>query len=128
MKFNRFYFSGFVLLFLTEIAIALWVHDSFIRPYFGDVLVVLLIYFFIKAFLKTPVIKTATGVLLFSYLVEGLQYFNFIALLNLENNKLAKTVIGNSFSLADIVCYAAGFLLILLFEFVFSRKSKTTEL
>ena len=25
-------------------------------------------------------------------------------LLNLENNKLAKTVIGNSFSVADIVC------------------------
>lgn len=128
MKFNRIYFSGFVLLFLTEIAIALWVHDAFIRPYFGDVLVVLLIYFFIKAFFRTPVIKTAVGVLFFSFFVEGLQYFNFIALLNLENNKLAKTVIGNSFSVSDIVCYAAGFLLILLFEFVFSRKSKTTEL
>ena len=122
MKFNWFYFSGFVLLFLTEIAIALWVHDAFIRPYFGDVLVVLLIYAFIKAFFKSSVLTTALGVLLFSFLIEGLQYLNFIKYLHLENNKLAKTVLGNSFAFEDLICYVAGFLIILIFEKAFHRK------
>ena len=34
------YLAAFVILFLIEAAIALWVHDRFIRPYIGDVLVV----------------------------------------------------------------------------------------
>lgn len=122
MKFNRFYFVAFVLLFLIETAIALWVHDAFIRPYFGDVLVVLLIYAFIKAFFKTPVLTTALSVLFFSFLIEGLQYLNFIKYLNLENNRLAKTVLGNSFAFEDLICYAVGFLIILIFEKAFHRK------
>lgn len=122
MKFNRFYFVAFVLLFLIETAIALWVHDAFIRPYFGDVLVVLLIYAFIKAFFKTPVLATALGVLLFSFLIEGLQYLNFIKYLHFENNRLAKTVLGNSFAFEDLICYAVGFLIILIFEKAFHRK------
>ena len=122
MKFNRFYFVAFVLLFLIETTIALWVHDAFIRPYFGDVLVVLLIYAFIKAFFKTPVLTTALSVLFFSFLIEGLQYLNFIKYLNLENNRLAKTVLGNSFAFEDLICYAVGFLIILIFEKAFHRK------
>ena len=37
------YLAAFVILFLIEAAIALWVHDRFIRPYIGDVLVVVLV-------------------------------------------------------------------------------------
>ena len=107
---------------MIETTIALWVHDAFIRPYFGDVLVVLLIYAFIKAFFKTPVLTTALSVLFFSFLIEGLQYLNFIKYLNLENNRLAKTVLGNSFAFEDLICYAVGFLIILIFEKAFHRK------
>ena len=44
------YLAAFVILFLIEAAIALWVHDRFIRPYIGDVLVVVLVYVFVRIF------------------------------------------------------------------------------
>ena len=41
LRFNKTYFLLTILLFCTEVIIALFVHDNFIRPYFGDVLVVI---------------------------------------------------------------------------------------
>ena len=68
-SFNPKYFFLTVLLFVTEVLIALYLNDGFIRPYFGDFLVVMLIYCFVKSIANLPVIKTAVGVLLFSYFV-----------------------------------------------------------
>ena len=48
------YLAAFVILFLIEAAIALWVHDRFIRPYIGDVLVVVLVYVFGFSFHPAP--------------------------------------------------------------------------
>ena len=42
-KLRIIYAIAFVLLFLTEVYIGLYVRDRFIRPYFGDVLVVILL-------------------------------------------------------------------------------------
>ena len=39
-----FYAICFIGLFIVETLIALFVRDAFIRPYMGDVLVVILIY------------------------------------------------------------------------------------
>lgn len=116
VKFNKGYFGLAAALFFLEVGIALFIHDNFIRPYFGDTLVVVLIYCFLKSFLKTPVIPTATAVLLFSYTIEVLQYFDLIGFLRLENNRLAKCVLGNSFEWVDFVAYTVGILLIILVE------------
>ena len=75
LKFNSRYFLHAIILFVTEILIAIFAHDPIIRPYVGDVLVVMLIYCAIKAFLITPVVTTAIWVLIFSYVIETLQYF-----------------------------------------------------
>lgn len=105
-----------LLLFAVEICIALFVHDGFIRPYLGDVLVVILIYCFVKTFVKVAVRKAALGVLLFSFGIEFLQYANIIEMLGLQDNKLARTVIGTSFAWEDLVAYAAGILLVIAVE------------
>ena len=73
LKFERKYFFSAMILFLVEVFIALFVHDNFIRPFFGDVLVVILIYCFIKSFINSPVVVTAVAVLLFAYAIEVLQ-------------------------------------------------------
>ena len=39
-----------VILLLIEVLIAMYVHDAFVRPYIGDVLVVVVIYTFIRIF------------------------------------------------------------------------------
>lgn len=121
-QFNRNYFLLTVLLFVTEVCIALFVHDNFIRPYFGDVLVVILIYCFVKSFLKVSVTKACIGVLLFAFGVETMQYFTLVEKLNLQDNRVAKTVIGTSFSWEDILAYMLGIVIVILFEKLISKK------
>ena len=87
LKFNATYFRLASLIFTIEILIALYVHDTIIRPYIGDVLVVILIYCFIKSFLDIKVIPTAVFVLLFSFTIEFLQYLNIVEKLGLQNSK-----------------------------------------
>ncbi|WP_291133243.1 DUF2809 domain-containing protein [Flavobacterium sp. UBA7682] len=124
LHFNRTYLLLTILLFVIEVCIALFVHDNFIRPYFGDVLVVILIYCFVKSFLKISVTKAAIAVLLFAFLVETLQYFTIIEVLGLQNNRLARTVIGTSFAWEDILAYIAGIVIVIVSERIFSRKSQ----
>src|SRR5437764_754453 len=97
LKFQLKYFLLTVILFLIEVLIALFVHDHFIRPFVGDILVAILIYCFIKSFFNSLVIITAIAVLLFSYLIEVLQYFNIVKILRLQNSNLARVIIGTSF-------------------------------
>ena len=120
LQFNKTYFTFTILLFVTEILIALYVHDLFIRPFFGDVLVVILIYCCIKSFVNLKVVPTAFFVLLFAFGVEMLQYFNIVEKLGLQNSKIARIVIGTSFQLEDFLCYTVGIGFVLLVE-------KTTE-
>ena len=115
-RFQRRYFIVFVILLLIEIVIALFAHDNFIRPFFGDFLVVILIYCFIKSFFNTPLVITAIGVLLFSYLIEVLQYFNIVKILGLQNSKLARVVIGTSFEWTDLIAYTLGIGLVILLD------------
>lgn len=126
-KFSWFYFALTVALFATEVYIAKCVHDTIIRPYGGDFLVVILIYCFVKSFLDTPVFRTAIGVLLFSYFIEMLQYFHFIDRVGLGNNKLARLVIGISFEWIDIISYTLGILLVLVLETVLKRKMRIAK-
>lgn len=121
LKFNRFYFVIAILLFTIEILIAKFAHDQIIRPYGGDFLVVILIYCFVKSFLDTPYFKTALAVLLFSYAIEILQYFNIVNRLGLEHSKFARTVIGTSFEWIDLIAYTLGICLVIYLE---NRMSK----
>ena len=104
------------LLLITEIFIALFVHDKIIRPYGGDFLVVILLYCVIKSVSNWEVINTAAAVLLFSYIIEILQYFNLVKFLGLENSGLAHTVLGTSFSWADMLAYTLGIVFIIVIE------------
>ncbi len=115
-RFHRGYFSATVILFITEVLIAVFVHDNFVRPYIGDVLVVILIYCAIRSFFDTPPIATAVGVLIFSFVVETLQYFRIVEILGWQESKLARVVIGTSFALEDLVAYMAGIIVVILVE------------
>lgn len=127
LRFNKTYFLLTIILFCIEVIIALFIHDNFIRPYFGDVLVVILIYCFIQTFFNLSKTKTAIYVLLFAFLIETLQYLNFISFLGLEDNKLAKTVIGNSFSFHDLLAYVSGILITLEIEKIVSKKKEKLQ-
>src|SRR5574344_1782686 len=59
-----------LLLFGIELLIGTLLDDGFIRPFVGDVLVVMLIYCLIRTWIRLPAIPLASAVLLFATLVE----------------------------------------------------------
>ena len=122
LRFHRIYFGLTAILFLVEVAIALFIHARIIRPYVGDLLVVMLIYCFVRSFLAISVWRAAIGVLLFAYAIEILQYFNLVELLGLQNYRLANIVIGNSFAWVDLVAYTVGIAIVVWVERL--RKGK----
>ena len=121
IKFNKNYFYFTILIFLTELLIAKFIHHNFIRYYGGDFLVVILIYCFVKAFIQFSNVKTAICVLLFSYSIEILQYYHFVKLIGLQKSKLALIILGDSFSFTDLLVYTLGILFVLLFERVLNK-------
>lgn len=109
MKTRRLtYAASFIIIFLIEVYIALYIHDDFIRPYIGDVFVTALICCFCRIFFPKGIRLLPVYVLIFAMLVETAQYFNVITLLGLQDNPLACTIIGTSFSHIDLVCYGVG--------------------
>lgn len=99
--------------------------DAIIRPYGGDFLVVILIYCFVRTFFDTPVLRTAIGVLLFSYFIEITQYFHLVNLLGLQDCKIARIVMGTYFSFVDMLAYTLGILLVLIIEKLFGHERAT---
>lgn len=120
-RFNRNYFIAALVIFIIEVLIAKYLDDRIIRPYIGDVLVVILIYCFVRAFFKTPIFATAIGALVFAYLVEGLQYIRIVDNLGLQNSRLARTVLGTSAEWTDIAAYTLGIGIVLLTENLSNR-------
>lgn len=116
MRFSCFYFVLFIGFFITEVLIAVYIKDDFIRPYLGDTFVVILIYSFIRSFFSSPIYPTIISVLFFSYAIEIMQFFNLVELLGLGDYKLARIIIGTSSAWGDIVAYTAGAVLIGIFE------------
>ena len=100
--------------------------DDFVRPYLVDVLVVILIYCFIKSFFKLPVFALAVFVLIFSFTVEFLQFLNIVDKLHLEKSKIARTVIGTSFSWIDLLTYIVGIAIVIIIEKYWLKKEIKT--
>jgi len=114
LVFNKKYFLVFVALFFTEVLIAVFVHDQFVRPFIGDVLVILLIYTFVRMFFDVKNYKLlAVCILFFACMIELGQYFELVSRLGLADSKIATTIIGTSFDWKDILAYTIGFGLIL---------------
>lgn len=106
-----------IALFIIEVLIAIYVHDSFVRPFVGDYLVVFLVYCFVRAFFNMHYLKAAVAVLLFSYLIETLQYFQFVQRMGLAKYKILAIALGTSFEWFDILAYTLGFITIILLEY-----------
>jgi SanA protein len=117
LTFNKIYFLLFIIFLFLEIAIAAFLKTGFIRYTFGDYLVVILLYCFIKSFFSIKPTRAATIALLIAYGVETLQFFNLLQLLGLESNTLAKLILGSTFHFEDIIAYTLGIFTILLIEY-----------
>jgi len=123
MKINVKYLIAFFALLIIELIIGFFINDAYIRPYIGDVLVVILMYTFIRGIVKKQIKFLPVYLFLFAAIVEFAQYYRLVYLLNLQDNKVISTIIGTSFDLKDILCYLISTIMLIKWE----RVEKYTD-
>ena len=117
-----FSITAFVLL-IAEVVIAFYA-SGWIRNYLGDVLVVLFLYALYRAvFIDRPSkwFVLPTVILLIAFGVEFLQLWGICNRLGIHN-RYALILLGASFSIGDLVCYAVGCILCYLVEYITKKK------
>ena len=125
LKKRFFNFILFMLLLAIEVLIALYVRDDFVRPYLGDVLVVVVLYFFVRIWIPEKYRWLPGAIFVFAAAVEVLQYFRLVEILGVENNVFSRTILGSTFDFKDIVCYGVGCLLLGFCEWIgYKRKEQ----
>ncbi|MFK8060601.1 MAG: DUF2809 domain-containing protein [Polaribacter sp.] len=115
ISFNKKYFICFIIIFITEIAIAKYA-TGFLRHTIGDVLAVILLYCFIKGFFKISIYKTAIIVLIIAFVIEFLQLSGLQHMYPKRAENYLKIILGTSFSIGDLIAYIIGTIIILVFE------------
>lgn len=109
VKWNLRYFCLGIVLTFVEVFIALYVHDDFIRPIFGDVLVVFVLYCFLNSVCTLR--YRVFYVTLFACFVELLQYIHIVDLMGIKQ-PVIRVLIGTTFDWMDIGAYVfAGMVL-----------------
>ena len=127
LKERIIYLIIFILLLIAEILIGLFVHDSFIRPYFGDTLVVILLWAFIRIFIPDKLIWLSLIIFLFATIVELTQLIPLVDLLGIKN-QIIRTLMGTSFAYGDLLAYASGCIITAIIDIiVFKRKNRPAE-
>ena len=106
-----------VILLLIEALIAIYV-----RPYIGDVLVVVVLYTFIRIFVPERCKLLPLYIFMFAALVEGMQMFHVVEALGWQDNRFLSILVGSVFDWKDILCYAVGCILLGVYE-VLKRKA-----
>jgi len=122
LQFNRYYFLVACLLLTIEYAIATYLKSGFIRHPFGDFLVVILIYCFIKSFTNLKPKTVGLIVLIVAFSIEFLQLFNILKVLGLQNNYTAKLIFGSTFNITDLIAYVLGIIVTLMIEKIFKSN------
>lgn len=111
------YLTALILLVIIEIFIAIFIDDAFIRPYVGDMLVVMVLYCAVRVIVPFKYRLMPLWIFIFAAFVEILQYFNFVGRLGLQDNRFWRIVMGTVFDWKDVACYGAGCILLSVYEY-----------
>ena len=122
MKKRLFYLAVTAVLLLIEVLIALFVHDRFVRPYVGDMLVVVVIYTFVRIFMPEGWSLLPFAIFIFAVLVEILQWFHIVEILGLSDSRFFSVLIGGVFDWKDILCYGLGCAFLAIMQLKMSSK------
>ncbi|HPE95970.1 MAG TPA: DUF2809 domain-containing protein [Bacillota bacterium] len=126
---KRLIFAGvFALLLAAEVLIALYVHDSFVRPYGGDIIAVIALWCFMRIFMPEKISFLWLLCFVAAVALEISQYFGLADCLTeafgLEKGGVLYTLLGSSFSWYDMLCYAAGTVVTALHDIKSSHREK----
>ena len=107
----------------TEVGIAVYVHDSLVRPYIGDVLAVILVYLGLRAVTPLSVRMAVLLSLAIATVIEFAQLFHVLNAVGLGHSRVARIVLGGAFDLEDLACYGAGAAVVLAAEYLRKRRA-----
>ncbi|EDS73391.1 hypothetical protein ANASTE_00246 [Anaerofustis stercorihominis DSM 17244] len=110
------YLISAIIIIVTEVFIAFYVHDNFIRPYAGDILVVFVLYFLYKTLFPKKNKNLPIYIFIFSVIVEILQGINIIDILGLGDITFFRILLGTNFDIKDILCYLVGCVILYYIE------------
>lgn len=114
VKYERFFRLNYIcgglslLLLGVLIFIALFVRDDFIRPFVGDVLVVVWLYCSISSVCRCNPLKLAGLVCGIAFMIEIRQYLQMLHWFGEESNAALKVILGTTFDWLDLVAYLVG--------------------
>ena len=114
--------AAFALLGM-EVAIALFVHDAFVRPYVGDVLVVILIHCAVRVIFPGKPKLLPVYVFAFACLTELTQAIHLLDLLGLGHVGWLNVIAGGTFDWKDIACYGVGCCVVGAVEYAYAKRS-----
>lgn len=116
--------AAFLVLLGIEVCIALFVHDSFVRPYIGDVLAVVTVYCGARIVFPQRFRWLSAAVLALAVCVELVQLTELSSLFG-EGSFMA-ILLGSTFDVHDLLCYAVGGIVCLVCDILIfiRRKAK----
>ena len=124
-KKRRLLFSATAaVLLIVEFIIAFYT-SGWIRNYLGDVLIVIFLYALYRAvFIELPSkwFVLPTVILMIAFCVEFLQLWEICNRLGIHN-RYALILLGASFSVIDLVCYAVGSIPCYLVEYMTKKRT-----
>ncbi len=112
------FFVTFITLLFVEVLIALFVHDKFVRPYIGDVLVVAVVYCAVRVVIPKKLKYLSIYVFFFATFIELIQLID----IGIDNNPFLSILLGSTFDLVDILCYGVGAIVLLVFDLIYFRE------
>jgi hypothetical protein len=133
LRFDRRYATLAAAIALTELLIAGFVRDRFVRPYLGDTLAVILLYAAVLSALELPRWRVALLAVSVGCALELGQALRLWAWLGLDEHAVASVVLGTFYDPRDLLAYAAALPLIAALERINrkpapspARSSRTT--
>lgn len=118
--------AAFLILLGTEVCIALFVHDSFVRPYLGDMLAVITVYCGVRIVFPRRFTWVSAAVMALAIGVELIQLTEFSSLFGKDS--FISVLMGATFDWRDILCYCIGGVLCAVTDLLlFIRKGKKND-
>lgn len=96
----------FAAVLAVEVVIALFVRDDFVRPYLGDVLAAVCVYFAARIVFVNKPRFLSVFVTLFAFAVELVQLTNLSEIFG--RGSVFSVIVGGTFDLIDLLCYLVG--------------------
>ena len=116
----------FLGLLLIEFLIGIFVHDRLIRPYGGDVLIVILLYALVRVVSLYKPKYLSIWIFMFALFVEWTQVFPLVDILGIHN-RFVRVVMGTSFAWGDVIAYALGSVVNVFLDFFLNHSHSKAD-